>query len=95
MQAFPMTDANTRRSATGEQAPVRRCADCCHRLDDRQAIEQRVSGLTVFGSAYGASIGESRLCVLHDRLVSPDDRCARFSAAPAASMVRISESQAG
>ena len=56
-----------------------RCADCHHRLDDRQAIERRVSGLAVFGSAYGASIGESRLCVLHDRLVSPDDRCARFS----------------
>ena len=57
-----------------------RCADCRHRLDDRLAIERRVSGLAVFGSAYGASIGESRLCVLHDRLVSPDDRCARFSA---------------
>jgi len=57
-----------------------RCADCRHRLDDRQAIERRVWGLAVFGSAYGASIGESRLCVLHDRLVSPDDRCARFSA---------------
>jgi hypothetical protein len=56
------------------------CAGCRHRPDDRKAIEQRVTGLIVFGSAYGASIGASRLCLLHDRLVSPDDACARFSA---------------
>jgi hypothetical protein len=56
-----------------------RCAACRHRLHDRQAIEQRVAGLAVFGSAYGASIGASRLCVLHDRLISPNDRCAQFS----------------
>jgi hypothetical protein len=42
-------------------------------------IEQRVAGLAVFGSAYGASIGGSRLCVLHDRWVSPNDFCVRFS----------------
>ena len=62
---------------------VQRCADCRHRPDDRQAIEQRVTGLIVFGSAYGASIGSSRLCLLHDRLVSPDDGCNRFSASTA------------
>jgi len=56
------------------------CANCRHRPDDRQAIEQGVTGLIVFGSAYGASIGASRLCLLHDRLVSPDDVSLRFSA---------------
>ena len=60
--------------------PVPRCGGCRHRPDDRQAIEQRLPGLIVFGSAYGASIGSSRLCQLHDRLVSPDDACAGFSA---------------
>jgi len=62
------------------QTAGHRCADCRLWLDDRLAIEQRVPGLAVFGSAYGASIGPSRLCVLHDRLVSPNDRCGRFSA---------------
>ena len=62
-----------------EQAFEPRCAGCRHRLDDRRMTEQRIAGLAVFGSAYGASIGASRLCVLHDRWVSPDDFCVRFS----------------
>jgi hypothetical protein len=78
MQALPTAAANSLQPAQAGRTAVSRCADCCHRLDDRQAIEQRVAGLAVFGSAYGASIGASRLCVLHDRLVSPDDRYARF-----------------
>lgn len=64
----------------GEQTLAPRCADCRHRLNDRRAIEQRVAGLAVFGSAFGASIGASDLCIVHDRLISPDDRCGRFSA---------------
>ena len=62
-----------------EPATEQRCAGCRHRLDDRRVIEQSVAGLAVFGSAFGASIGASRLCVLHDRWVSPDDFCVRFS----------------
>ncbi|WP_458069546.1 hypothetical protein [Rhodanobacter sp. BL-MT-08] len=73
-----MIVANEPGLSRGEPVSVARCADCRHGLNDRQAIEQRISGLAVFGSAYGASIGSSRLCVLHDRLVSPDDGCARF-----------------
>jgi hypothetical protein len=69
--------------AARDEPVVARCAACRHRHDDRQAIEQRVAGLIVFGSAFGASIGTSRLCLLHDRLVSPDDGCARFSATEA------------
>jgi hypothetical protein len=61
------------------QAAEPSCAGCRHRLDDRRMIEQRVAGLAVFGSAYGASIGGSRLCVQHDRWVSPNDFCVRFS----------------
>jgi hypothetical protein len=79
MRALPAISTDAISLAQGEQAAGLRCADCRHRLDDRLAIEQRVSGLAVFGSAYGASIGLSRLCVLHDRLVSPDDRCGQFS----------------
>lgn len=51
------------------------CATCRHRQPHAGHIERIVPGLTAFGSAYGASIGESRLCRLHDCLVSPGDRC--------------------
>ncbi|MFC4527941.1 hypothetical protein ISN76_05760 [Dyella halodurans] len=56
------------------------CAGCRHRLDDQRNVEQRMPGLTSFGSAYGASIAASRLCLLHDSWVSPADGCAQFSA---------------
>jgi hypothetical protein len=74
-------DASNAASVTSclAQAVEPRCAGCRHRLDDRRMTEQRVAGLAVFGSAYGASIGASRLCVLHDRWVSPNDFCVRFS----------------
>jgi hypothetical protein len=62
-----------------EQIAEPRCVGCRHRLDDRRMIEQSVAGLAVFGSAFGASIGASRLCNLHDRWVSPNDFCMRFS----------------
>jgi hypothetical protein len=55
------------------------CAHCRHRLDDQHATEQRVAGLASFGSAYGASIGTSRLCGVHDCWVSPRDSCASFT----------------
>ncbi|WP_281291178.1 hypothetical protein [Paraburkholderia panacisoli] len=35
-------------------------------------------GLTAFSSGFGASVADSRLCRLHDQLVSPGDVCARF-----------------
>jgi hypothetical protein len=55
------------------------CARCVYREDDRHVLEQRIAGLTVFGSGFGASVATSRLCVLHDQLVAPDDRCAQFA----------------
>ena len=58
--------------------PRARCAACRHRADERQELEQRVAGLVVFGSGFGASVASSRLCRLHDRLVSPDDTCGEF-----------------
>ena len=79
MRALPAISTDAISLAQGMPTAGLRCADCIYRLDDRLAIEQRVCGLAVFGSAYGASIGTSRLCTLHDRLVSPDDRCVRFS----------------
>jgi hypothetical protein len=55
-----------------------RCAGCRHRADDRQALEQSIPGLAVFSSGFGASVADSRLCRLHDHLVSPGDVCAQF-----------------
>ncbi|TDY24739.1 hypothetical protein B0G81_5181 [Paraburkholderia sp. BL6665CI2N2] len=54
------------------------CAGCRHRAENRGSLEQGIPGLAVFGSAFGASVANSRLCRLHDQLVSPGDSCARF-----------------
>ncbi|HEY0207724.1 hypothetical protein, partial [Acerihabitans sp.] len=60
------------------QNDAARCARCrfCRRA--RADIERDIPGLSALGSAFGASLGDSRLCLRHDRLVSPDDRCAVF-----------------
>jgi hypothetical protein len=54
------------------------CSRCRHWADDRALLEKRIAGLASFGSAYGASVGESRLCLRHDRLTMPRDRCVAF-----------------
>jgi hypothetical protein len=54
------------------------CARCAHWADDRALLEACIAGLASFGSAYGASVGASRLCLRHDRLTMPADRCAAF-----------------
>jgi hypothetical protein len=41
-------------------------------------LEQSIPGLAIFGSAFGASVADSRLCRLHDQLVSPGDACPQF-----------------
>ncbi|WP_250866571.1 hypothetical protein [Caballeronia sp. INSB1] len=56
------------------------CGRCRHWADDRALLEKRIPGLASFGSAYGASLGESRLCLRHDRLTMPRDRCIAFVA---------------
>jgi hypothetical protein len=58
--------------------PAARCEHCRFRRDDPWETEQRVPGLTSLGSAYGASIGASALCAVHDCFVSPRDVCASF-----------------
>jgi hypothetical protein len=65
--------------ATASASITASCARCVHRDESRHALEQRIAGLVVFGSGFGASVSTSRLCVLHDRLVSPGDRCGRFA----------------
>jgi hypothetical protein len=56
------------------------CATCRHRVGDAAYVESAVGGLTVFGSGFGASIGDSRICRLHDCLVSTTDTCGAFEA---------------
>lgn len=56
------------------------CGQCAHWAEDRAVLEARIAGLASFGSAYGASVGQSRLCLRHDRLTQPEDRCAVFVA---------------
>jgi hypothetical protein len=56
-----------------------RCGDCRHRLDARHALEKALPGWSSFGSADGATVADSRLCLMHDCWVSPDDGCGRFS----------------
>ncbi len=60
-------------SSTGQ-----RCAGCRFRLRDRAEHERAIPGLAVMGSAFGASIGQSRLCLRHDCLVLPDDSCPEY-----------------
>ncbi|HZZ03628.1 hypothetical protein [Paraburkholderia sp.] len=59
-----------------------RCASCRYRAEDRHSLEQSIPGLAVFSSGFGASVADSRLCRLHDQLVSPDDICAQFKLMP-------------
>lgn len=54
------------------------CIDCAHRAEDRRVLEQGIAGLVIFGSGFGASVAASRLCRVHDRLVSPGDSCTQF-----------------
>ena len=59
-----------------------RCANCRYRAEDRHSLEQSIPGLAVFSSGFGASVADSRLCRLHDQLVSPDDTCAQYDPIP-------------
>ena len=54
------------------------CARCAHWADDRALLEARIAGLASLGSAYGASVGASRLCLRLDCLTMPADRCEAF-----------------
>jgi hypothetical protein len=65
---------------THDPAGARCCAACRHRVDEREALEQRIPGLAALSSGFGASVAQSRLCRLHDQLVAPGDCCARFEA---------------
>jgi hypothetical protein len=63
---------------TAPDTVVPACAHCRHYAQDRQTLEQRIAGLVMLGSGFGASVAESRLCCVHDRLVLPADTCGRF-----------------
>ncbi len=63
------------------------CARCVRWADDRALLEARIAGLASFGSAWGATVGTSRLCLHHDRLTMPDDGCGAFLARDGANRV--------
>lgn len=65
-----------------DEACAPRCASCRHRAEDRHSLERGIPGLTVLSSGFGASVADSRLCRLHDQLVSPDDVCTQFDPIP-------------
>lgn len=73
-------DATTEPTSTRDATPGH-CARCAHWANDRALLEARFAGLASLGSAYGASVGASRLCLRHDRLTMPADHCAAFVAA--------------
>ncbi len=60
-------------------AAALRCADCRHFFNAPQLLEEKIAGLKVMGSAYGAVRVGDGLCRLHDRYLSADYRCARFA----------------
>ncbi len=64
----------------GTGAPRSVCAACRHCEQDRHVLESMIPGLTSFSSGFGASVGETRLCRLHDQLISPGDSCSEFEA---------------
>ncbi len=77
--AQAQTDRASAALAWGARASASaHCGNCRHRDPDRAALEVLVPGLTSFGSGFGASVADSRLCRLHDRLISPGDRCGAF-----------------
>ncbi|WP_310632206.1 hypothetical protein [Paraburkholderia sp.] len=78
MKVFAGTTNGNAAEARSRGAQCVGCARCVHWADDRALLEARIAGLASFGSAYGASVGESRLCLRHDRLTQPADRCAVF-----------------
>ncbi|WP_114813860.1 hypothetical protein [Paraburkholderia kururiensis] len=72
-----------RAAALAQLERARCCAACRLRADDRHSMEQSIAGLAVFGSGFGDAVAASRLCTLHDRLVSPRDTCSQFQPLPA------------
>ncbi|WP_213993400.1 hypothetical protein [Sodalis sp. dw_96] len=63
----------------GSRPAERRCGRCRFCQRDRDGTEQAIPGLAMLGSAFGASISDSRVCSQHDRLVSPNDSCSAFN----------------
>jgi hypothetical protein len=57
------------------------CAACRHASGSGAHFESMIPGLSVFGSGYGASVGDSLLCARRDCLVGPRDGCNAYEAA--------------
>lgn len=58
------------------------CLNCRFFLQQGHEIEKQIPGLASLGSAFGAHIGNSKLCTQHDCLTSSHDSCQQFQALP-------------
>lgn len=58
------------------------CGACMYCEQNRRVLEATIPGLISFSSGYGASVGDTRLCLRRDQLVSPHDSCGEFNANP-------------
>jgi hypothetical protein len=57
-----------------------RCRDCRYFQGAPEAVEARLPGLTVLGSAYASVAAGNGLCRKHDTYGSGHDRCRDFMA---------------
>jgi hypothetical protein len=55
------------------------CGACVHFENEPTRIEAMIPGLTAMGSARASVRADDGICGVHDRIVTPGDRCGRFA----------------
>ena len=55
------------------------CLRCSQFENDPTRIESMIPGLSTFGSARASVGADNGICLVHDRIVTARDWCARFS----------------
>lgn len=60
--------------------PASDCRSCRHFVDDPEAIEAQLPGLTILSSAYGSVRGRAGICQQLERFMEPVPaaQCARY-----------------
>ena len=61
-------------------APAPDCRSCRYFVDDPEALEARLPGLTILSSAYGSVRGHAGICLQLERFMEPVPAasCARY-----------------